>query len=215
MRRFAYLHGFGSSPTSKKGTSLAASFARRGATLHLPDVNRPSFARLSPARALEAVDELDAAHGDAAAGAKWCFIGSSMGGWLAARWAELHPERVERLALLCPGFELAARWPAIVGQAGMDRWKRDGFFSFPDAEGRMVPVHYAFFEEGSKQPPRPRVQCGTLILHGVRDEVVPIETSRSYAAETPGVTLVELDDVHALVDSLPRVEREIAQFFAL
>ena len=27
-----------------------------------------------------------------------------MGGYLAARWAQLHPERVERLFLMCPAF---------------------------------------------------------------------------------------------------------------
>jgi pimeloyl-ACP methyl ester carboxylesterase len=30
-------------------------------------------------------------------------IGSSMGGYIAARYAELHPEQVAKLVLLCPG----------------------------------------------------------------------------------------------------------------
>lgn len=35
---------------------------------------------------------------------KFCLIGSSMGGYLSCRWAQLHPERVESLFLLCPAF---------------------------------------------------------------------------------------------------------------
>jgi hypothetical protein len=48
-------------------------------------------------------------------------------------------------------------------------------------------------------PPGLRV----TILHGLRDEVTPIEGSRAYKARSgPGVTLLELDDDHPLRGSL-------------
>ena len=36
----------------------------------------------------------------------------------------------------------------------------------------------------------PEVDCPTLIVHGTRDEVVPIEGSRAYAASRANVRLV-------------------------
>ena len=140
--RYAYLHGFGSSPNTHKGVILAQEMAARGALLERPDLNAPSFAKLSTLAALARIDEM-------AGEDRWCFVGSSMGGYLAARWAELHPTQVEKLVLLCPGFELATRWPAIVGPAMMAKWKTDGALAFHDhGAGKMTPVHYAFYEEG-------------------------------------------------------------------
>lgn len=209
-RRYAYLHGFGSSPQTKKGVHLAKVFAAKGLELERPELNRPSFETLSPAASLAAIDELDA---DRAA--RWCFVGSSLGGWLAARWAQLHPGKVERLVLLCPAFDLAARWEALLGPAGLERWKRDGSLPFPDGAGVLRPVHFAFYEEGSKLPPRPDVPCPTRIFHGTRDESVPVETSRAYASTRPHVELVELDDVHALVDSMETITAGTLDFFGL
>ena len=40
----------------------------------------------------------------------------------------------------------------------------------------------------------PDVRVPTLILHGVKDDVVPIERSRTFAADKPWVRLVELPD---------------------
>ena len=50
--RYAYLHGFGSSPRTHKGVVLAQAMAERGATLVCPDLNAPSFAQLSTLAAL-------------------------------------------------------------------------------------------------------------------------------------------------------------------
>lgn len=209
MSRFAYLHGFASGPLSRKGQHLARVFAERGRTLELPDLNRPCFERLSSGAALGAVDEL------ARGGDSWSLVGSSFGGWIAARWAELHPERLRRLVLLCPGFDLAARWPLLVGPARMALWEERGALPMADGAGHMVPVHWAFYTECRAQPAWPEVPCETLVLHGTRDEVVPIETSRRYAAARPHVRLIELDDDHSLAASIDRVTAETLAFFEL
>ena len=208
-RRFAYLHGFASGPLSRKGQHLSRAFSERGLELELPDLNRPSFAQLSPGAALEAIDEL--CQGDE----RWCLVGSSFGGWLASRWAELHPERVERLLLLCPGFGLADRWPVLLGPERMAQWERQGALEMTDGAGVMVPVHWRFYLEAREQPARPVVPCETLIIHGRSDEVVPIQGSRDYAAAHGNVELIEVEDDHALAASVERIVAETVRFFEL
>lgn len=208
--RAAYLHGFASGPASEKGTKLRERFAAEGIELLLPDLNRPSFERLTFTSALATIDDLDA--GDPG-GAPWRFVGSSMGGYLAARWAELHPDRVDRLVLLCPGFDMNRRWPALFGADVLARWRSQGFLVVPDAEGRPAKVGFALCEDALRHPAFPEVPCPTLLVHGTRDEVVPIDQSRAYAASRPNVHLVEVDDDHGLVASLDRIGDEVLSFW--
>ncbi len=206
---YAYLHGFASGPLARKGLGLARAFQAQGVSMALPDLNMPSFAELSHAAMLAAVDELTSG------GEPWCFVGSSLGGWLAARWAELHPDRIERLVLLCPGFGLGSRWPKLLGERAMKRWQARGTHPFPDGAGEVADVHWGFYQESLRQRSVPEVPCPTLVIHGRADEVVPIETSRRYAAERRHVELVEVDDDHPLSGSLDRVTAETLRFFGL
>jgi pimeloyl-ACP methyl ester carboxylesterase len=208
--RYAHMHGFASSPLSRKGTYLAKVFESVGIRMELPDLNRPSFSKLTYTSALSAMDELDNRKE-----ARWRITGSSMGGYLAARWAELHPRRMDKLVLLCPGFNMGNRWPDLLGEETMERWKKEGSLAIPDAVGKPVAVHYAFIEEARKHPPWPEVPCPTLIVHGTRDETVPVENSRRYAASRPSVRLVEVDDDHALIGSLDLIVEETLNFFGI
>lgn len=209
---YLYLHGFASSAASKKGVRLRDVFASRGAVLHLPDLNRPSFSELDHDAMLAEVDRFAA---DAPADAPVRLIGSSLGGWLAARWAELNPSRVDRLVLLCPGFDMVSRWPAYLGAERIERWRTRGYLPFPDARGEPTPVHWGFVESALRHPPTPATPCPTLILHGTRDVVVPVDGSRAYAQAHAHVTLRELDDDHALTATLPAIESEVLGFFDL
>lgn len=205
----AYLHGFASGPLSKKGQALAARLGRRGVELHLPDLNRPSFGELTVTGALEAVDRMVAAGPPEAL---WRFVGSSFGGYVATRWAELRPDRVDRLLLLCPGFDLPARWLHLLGAEEFARWERDGRLVLPDGAGRPTPVHWGFVQDARRHPPFPEAPCPTRIVHGTRDEVVPVEGSRRYAARRPHVELVEVDDDHALLEVMETIAGEVEHF---
>lgn len=209
--RYAYLHGFASSPQAKKATALAVALEARGIELVRPDLNQPSFARLSLGAALAELDRIAAAE----PGERWCLVGSSLGGLMAAAWASLHPERIDKLVLLCPAFDGAARWPNIVGQAAFARWRQEGAIPLPDASGALVPVHWAFYEEMTRTAAYPEVTCPTLIVHGTRDQTVPIAGSRRYAAAHVNVSLLELDDDHSLLASTPRIVEEVLAFFGL
>lgn len=199
--RYAHLHGFASSPRSKKALVVRDAFAARGVPLSVPDLNRPSFADLSIDAMLEEITAMDTP------GDPWCMVGSSLGGFLAARWAELHPDRVVRLLLLCPAFDIVARWPKIMPDGAMEKWRRTGRYLVEDADGTPTPLHYAFFEQARAQPAFPHPSCPIVIVHGTRDDRVPIESSRAYAAH-PNVRLIEVDDGHDLLASIDVVVRE-------
>lgn len=207
--RVAYLHGFASGPLTRKGQELRRRLALRGVGLAMPDLNRPSFAELTVEGALAAVDELIA---DGPETASWRFIGSSFGGYVAAVAARRHPERIDRLLLLCPGFNLVDRWPELLGQGGLETWRRDGTFPIEDGAGVLTDVRWAFCESMMRHPAFPEIPCPARIVHGRRDEVVPIETSRRYVADHPDIPLIEVDDDHSLLASLDRIEEEAVGF---
>ena len=210
MFRYAYLHGFSSGPMATKGTWLADSFGKRGISLALPDLNAPTFGDMTLTDILTVLDEMDQ---QAGVQVRWRFIGSSLGGYVAALWSALHPGRCDRLVLLCPGFGLQDRWATLVGQVGLDQWKRQGSLLLADATGVKVPVHYELVNDMARYPKTPSSGCPTLIIHGTKDDIVPIEQSRRYAQEHSYVQLVEVDDDHLLRDSIELIDSEAAKFF--
>lgn len=219
--RHAYLHGFSSSSLSTKGQALRRFYAAHDRVLHTPDLNCPSFAELSYTGMLAGFDAFDRAldeqEGVEAGTTRWRLIGSSMGGYLGARWAQLHPERVDRLLLLCPAFDFVARWPVMLGAQNFERWRETGHVVLPDATGTPVEVHFGLVEDAEQNhPARPEPPCPTTIIHGSRDAIVPLESSRDYAAAHAGrVELIEVVDDHLLTASLPRIEATaLAQLIA-
>ena len=201
--RLAYLHGLGSGPGAYKGTRLRERL-RGEVELELPDLNRPSLERLSPLQGLRHLEAMTA-------GGRWSLIASSYGGWLGALLAVKHPDRVERLVLLCPAFDLAGRWPHLLGEEAMAAWEATG--ALPLESGGTLP--WSFLEESRALDPRPAVSQPTWIVHGRNDEVVPHVSSETYAAALPNVSLVSVDDDHGLAASVDVIERLVrAQLLA-
>lgn len=179
--------------------------------MDLLDGNVPSFETMTYSASLAMLTTHDhQTHPPA-----WRLAGSSMGGYLVARWAQLHPERVDRLVLLCPGFDLQARWPRLVGPAAFRAWERTGTHDVDDGSGTMRALHWEFVVDSRRHPPYPEVECPTLIVHGTRDEIVPVDMSRQYAAGRDHVRLVEVDDDHLLARSADVIVRETEAFFGL
>jgi pimeloyl-ACP methyl ester carboxylesterase len=210
MFTYAHLHGFGSSRDSSKGIHLRDAFALRGHELQLLDLNVPTFERQTYSAILAALDAWDASQPSAG---KLRLIGSSMGGYLAALWAALHPDRVDRLFLLCPGFDLTSRWSELVGEPRMVRWEQDRILEVERPAGKERFLHWGFVEDARLHPGFPEVACPTRIIHGRRDTVVPIELSRRYVSSRPHVSLIEVDDEHTLQESLDRIAAEALRFF--
>ena len=58
----------------------------------------------------------------------------------------------------------------------------------------------------------PSLGVPILLFHGRADERVPIEGSRDFASQQDDATLVELDDDHGLVASLPIMQPRALAF---
>lgn len=209
--RYAYVHGFGSSSKSNKGVQMAAHFARQGLTLHLPDLNWPSFGELTAHGALSVIDRMDSE----VEGGPWRLIGSSMGGYLTALWTQAHPEKVDKIVLLCPGFNILERWPTIVGASRMEKWRTTGVLSVPDPSGEMSDLWWEFVTSWDKYAQFPEVACETLVFHGRQDVTVPVESSRAWVANQKNARLVEFDDDHRLMGSLEKILLGVDEYFSI
>ncbi|MCA9674852.1 MAG: alpha/beta fold hydrolase [Kofleriaceae bacterium] len=208
--RLLYLHGFASGPRSKKGLAVEAHLAARGAAVERLDLRVPSLERLSFTAMLA---RTRAAIGGARDRA--IVIGSSLGGLTAARLAEDEP-RICALVLLAPALGFGRRWRERLGDDGWQAWMDTGWLEVHDhATGGATRVHADFAREvDAIDVGWPDVRVPTLILHGVDDDVVPIDRSRQFAADRRHVRLVELPDGHDLLATLPRILDELDRFLA-
>jgi predicted esterase YcpF (UPF0227 family) len=193
MEKVIYLHGFASSPQSKKATLFRQWFQEHGVELLTPDLTGGEFVRLTLTRQLDAIHR-------AAGQDEVSLIGSSMGGYLAALFAA-RSERVRRLALLAPAFHFASHYAANLGEEKMAQWKEQGYLEvFHYATGKPEPLSWSLMEDARFFEPEPRVTQPCLILHGVHDDVVPVSSSRAFAQGRDNVQLVEYDSNHELMN---------------
>jgi uncharacterized protein len=118
--------------------------------------------------------------------------------------------------LLAPAFQLMERWRGQLGDTEWETWKRTGWREVLDrTTNKPARIDFGFVEDAATiDVGSPDVRVPTLILHGVNDDVVPIDHSRRFAAGKRHVRLVELDDDHELVSSLPKILEESDRFLA-
>ncbi len=209
--QYWYFHGFASGPTSQKAVFFQQQMQALGLTLHLPDLNLEDFSQISLSRQLaflgqqlQAVEE------------PLTLIGSSLGGLLAALYAE-RDQRVAQLVLLAPAFEFAQRWQTRLGAAAVAQWREQGIHEvFHYAQRRPLPLRYGFLEDAlthtQASPQRP---VPTLIIHGRQDAVIDYSVSVAYAAPRPWVDLKLIESDHALTDALPLLWDLSGQFLGL
>ncbi len=201
-----YLHGFASGPDSAKGRFFRDRFEARGVRVDLPDLTEGDFAGLTVTGQLGVVDKLVNRQSPEV------IIGSSLGGYLAALWAARHPGRA-RLVLLAPGFGFARRWPEWLGEETVRQWRENGWMEvYHYGLQRNCRLGYRLLEDGIQYEDYPDVRDPTLVIHGVRDEVVPAAWSEEFAAGKPQVRLLLLDSDHELLDVLDPIGEAVEAF---
>jgi pimeloyl-ACP methyl ester carboxylesterase len=204
-----YLHGFASGPGSKKGVAFAEHFAARGITVDRLNLRVPSFEHLRLSQMIEVAQQAIGEPRERA-----IVLGSSLGGLTAARLAE-RDARVGALVLFAPAFQLVERWRVALAD-DFAAWERDGYREVLDyTTGGQARVDFGFVEDArAVDVGFPDVRVPTLIIHGLHDDVVPVDHARRFAAGKPHVQLIEVDDGHELVASLPRLLAEAEAFLA-
>lgn len=210
MTVYIYLHGFASGPQSRKAQDLHDRFTALNLTLHIPDLNQNDFTHLTLTRQIQQVDA------ELPVDQPVTIIGSSLGGLTAAWIAEQCPQ-VARLVLLAPAFGFLTYWLPKLGENQLQRWQSgQPLMVYHYAAERLLPLNYQFvadctaYDQARLQRPIP-----TLILHGIYDDVIPIQASRDYATLRPWVELVELSSDHSLIDVSDLIWGSITQFLEL
>jgi len=205
MRPILYLHGFASSPSSRKARLFGEHFSQAGLPVTVPDLSEGRFHDLTLSGQLRVIEH-------SAQGGPVDLIGSSMGGYLAALYAARHPE-VRRVVLMAPAFGFARRWAAELGEPRMELWRTTGSLEvFHYATSRPEPLGWGLMQDALQYEDEPRVEQPVQVWHGVRDAVVPIEASRSFAMNNPSARLIEVDSDHELADVAAHIAGEALAF---
>jgi hypothetical protein len=206
MPRFIYLHGFASSPGSRKALFFEQRFRELGIGLEIPDLAEGDFRNLTLTAQLNVISKVSRAE-------PVSLIGSSMGGYLAALYAARHPRQVEQLVLLAPAFSFASRWPETLGERTMEQWKRTNTLQvFHYSEGCEVELGYQLVEDASQYEAYPDVAQPVLIFQGRNDTVVPPEYAVRFAERHPNARLRLLNSDHELGNVLDEMWMETEEF---
>jgi pimeloyl-ACP methyl ester carboxylesterase len=201
-----YLHGFASSPQSRKARFFAGRFEPLHIPMLIPDLAQGDFEHLTVSGQLQLIERLTKT-------SKYTVIGSSLGGYLAALFAARYPERVDCLVLLAPAFGFYQLWTAALGPQKIAEWKEAGHIDvFHYGEGREMPLSYQFLEDAAQFEPFPAVSQPVLIAHGDRDDTVPIEQSLAFVEQHPRARLVRYSSGHELTDVLESIWYETELF---
>ena len=210
MTAYIYLHGFASSPQSSKARYLRDRFAERKIDLEVLDLNQGDFSSLTLTRQIK---QTVAAIGDRSS---VTLIGSSFGG-LTSAWVARQDDRVNSLILLAPAFGFPHSWYSRLRSGQLEKWRESGYLSvYHYGEEKEIPLHYQFLKDAENYPlSELKRSLPTLIIHGIRDDVVPIEVSRDYAQRHSSVKLVELDSDHGLNDVRATIWQETKNFLGI
>ncbi len=172
---------------------------------------------LAKTRFADWVSGAESAYQELASAGPVIAVGISMGSLLAAELAIAHPDRVRGLVLLAnalwlrPPLAFALRAGAVLRLP--DFLMRKGGSDIADLDARQSqisytadPVHAAIDLERSGRALRERlagVRCPTLILHGARDRVCPVQNAWRAA------NLLGTRDVRVVI--LPRSQHVITR----
>jgi pimeloyl-ACP methyl ester carboxylesterase len=205
LSRHVYIHGFASSPLSRKAQFFRSHLAELAVPLEIPAMDEGDFEHLTISRQVDLVTRtLD--------GAPAVLIGSSMGGYVAALYASTHPE-IERIVLMAPAFGFGSRWVETFGEQAVREWREHGYtnvYHYGTGEPRRLSTDLLY--DSARHPEFPRCGQPALVFHGTSDAVVPLDASRQWVRTNPHAQLIELESDHELLDVLGPIWRHTAGF---
>lgn len=208
---YIYLHGFASGPSSNKASYLRDRFTEANLELKVLDLNQGGFSNLTLTRQIQqTIDAFPDSETPVT------LIGSSFGG-LTCAWVAEQKLQVKKMVLLAPAFGFPHSWYSRLPPEQIQQWQRSGYLSvYHYGEKRSLPLHYQFLLDADNYPVSGlKRSLHTLIIHGLHDDVVPIEVSRNYVEEHSQARLLKLDSDHGLNDVKERIWQETKDFLKL
>lgn len=95
-------------------------------------------------------------------------------------------------------------------------WRSTGWMEVPHhSTGELRGIHYAFIEDAARYPPLPNFAQPALLIHGTKDQVVPISLSRAFAAAHPNVQLIEMEAGHDMVEVMDEIIANAVPFLLM
>jgi hypothetical protein len=209
--QYIYLHGFASSPNSVKARDIGDHFAQIQTKLKIPDLNAGDFSQLTITRQITQVTAEFSNNSTPVT-----LIGSSLGGLTAAHLGQ-QDLQVQKLVLLAPAFGFLSHWLPKLGDEEVQRWQQEKYIMvYHYGKEQKLPLSYDFVTDAAQyQEEFLQRSIPTLILHGKKDEVIPIEASRNFGYSRPWVELVELDSDHGLGNVMEEIWQAIRLFCQL
>jgi len=176
-------HGFLSSKDSRTGQSLEKELNSRGLATFRFDYfgHGESEGRFEDITVSEAVDDTFRAlrrveeEGFESLG----LMGSSFGGLASLVAASRRPDLLA-LALKSPVSDRLIRLRSLWQGVDIENWRKQGFISFKDGAGNPRRLNVGFLDEAatiSGHSHAARISVPTFIVHGSRDESVPLADS--------------------------------------
>ena len=126
-------------------------------------------------------------------------IGSSMGGLAAANASSMREESDFKLLLIAPAFGLSDSWENLTDEE-LDSWEKTGVRRYSGFE-LEIDLGWNFMED-AREMSWPTIRHQTTIIHGSKDDIVPLEVSRRVSEDSDLVDLVVIDDGHRMKESL-------------
>ena len=192
--RVLFAHGFEGSPNGGKPTHM---IEKLGWDVVAPVMSSKGWNIEQETGVL--LEHLDAGDFD-------LVVGSSMGGLAAANASALRPDVSFGLLLIAPAFGLAEMWHNRLSTSEMKQWQDTDAYEYRGFELKMT-LGWDFMQTAERMS-WPELNHPAVILHGIQDDVVPLENSRRVAREQSQVVeLIELDDEHRMQQAKPHFRR--------
>lgn len=186
-----FLHGFMSHQAGEKARFFKEVLVQRGVTFVTFDFrghgqSGGTMRELTGTRLLE--DCHTVVEHVASADRRIVLIGSSMGGWVAAWSAALHPDRIAANMLIAPSFTFGRGFLDHIGPEGAAAWARDGVIRFSNEYG-SVELSYELIRDMERYPVAElvrRYRTPTLIGQGMRDPIVDYRQTLAFVEQCRG-----------------------------
>lgn len=218
-----WVHGFGSHRGGEKAEAVRAECGRRGWTFAAFDFrghggSAGEMADLTASRLLEDL-EVVSGHLRSLGVTRLGLVGSSMGGFASAWFANRHPELILGCVFVAPAFHfLDRRWDGAT-EAERDEWRRTGRRAFRN-QWVAAELGYALVAERDAFTLRELAagwRLPALLFHGCEDDTVPDQDSLEFVRRVPpGDVELRLirDGDHRLTAYKDRIAAGVGEFFA-